>query len=111
MTATESFVFPLHVEVMPRPTPWFRSGTLGWALVAAGVLAWDLAAPETLSEAFHRVNSRPAGRVMVAGVWVVLTLHLFGKLPKPVDPLHAVAMARTHLRSHEFICCADPWPE
>lgn len=80
-----------------RAQPWFRSGTVGWILLGAGVLAWDLTAPETLSEAFRRAHQHPASKVVVIAAWGTLTLHLFNKIPERADPLHMILVARQQL--------------
>lgn len=51
-------------------------------------MAWDVFAPEPLSEAFRRVSSTPAGRATLIGVWGLLTLHLFDVIPSQTDPFH-----------------------
>ncbi len=98
---------PVPVPV-PVPVRWFRSGALGWVLIGAGVLVWDLSGPETLSEAFDRSQDHQLSKALVIAGWTVLTLHLFNRLPPRIDPLHLIGMARGHIRNFE--CCADPWP-
>jgi hypothetical protein len=82
-------------------TSWFRRGPAGWVLLAAGVLAWDLAAADgqTLSESFRRGQDIPAARFAAAVAWLVLTAHLFGLIPQRADPLHAVYVIRDALRA------------
>ena len=76
-----------------------RAGTWGWVALAAGVLAWDLLAHETLTAAFRRAHGHPASLVAVGVAWGLLTGHLFGVLGD-ADPLRrehvasATAMAR-----------------
>ncbi len=82
---------------------------MGWALIGAGVLIWDLVGPETMSDAFDRARERQVSRALVVAGWTVLTLHLFNKLPAKLDPLHMICVARDHVR--HFDCCADPWPD
>lgn len=114
MNQAEAILVPVPVPV-PVPAPWFRTGALGWVLIGAGVLVWDLVAPETLSAAFQRAHEHRASKVAVITAWGMLTLHLFRKLPAPVDPLHGVTIMRQHLSHHrecrvqDFTCCADPW--
>jgi hypothetical protein len=83
--------------------PWFKTGALGWVLVGGVVLAWDLTAPETLSDAFRRARGNPAGAAAVALSWGVVTAHLYGKLPKAADPLHAIRVARNWEISHHLL--------
>lgn len=80
--------------------PWFRRGSVAWVLLAAGIFAWDVTAPDeqTLSEAFRRCKGDPAVCAVVAVVWSVLTAHLFGVLPRWVDPMHAVFVVRNARR-------------
>ena len=109
----ETLVVPVPV---PVPVPWFRTGTLGWVIIGTGVLVWDLIAPETLSAAFQRAHQHRASKVAVVTAWSILTLHLFRKLPAPVDPLHGLEVLRQHLinphhisHMHDVECCTDPW--
>lgn len=79
--------------------PGSRAGTAGWVALGAGVVAWDVLAPETLSDAFGRgCATRPGKAVTIMG-WAVLTAHLFDVLPKRVDPLYRLCTARNHARS------------
>jgi hypothetical protein len=86
-----------------KPLPWFRSGTFGWILLGAGVLAWDIAAPETLSDAFRRAHQHPASKYIVVAAWGTLTLHLFNKIPKRADPLHMITVAKKHVRPEFYM--------
>lgn len=75
--------------------PFHKSGGAGWAILAAVVLAWDASAPETMSAAFARATSTPAGRAMLVLGWGALTAHLFSALPEDKDPVRmAVAALR-----------------
>lgn len=60
-----------------------HSGRYGWYLLALFVLLWDICAPETLSAAFLRRRAHPA---VIIG-WAALTAHLYGFLPRKVDPI------------------------
>jgi hypothetical protein len=75
-----------------------RRGSFAWLLLGALILAWDvLCRPgETLSESFARGCRQHRG--MVRAGWLVLTLHLFGLLPKRADPLHLVCVAGKAIR-------------
>ena len=66
--------------------PWSQGGGAGWLVIGVLVLAWDVAAPETLSAAFHRARSGPVGGTAVAVAWALLTGHLFEVLPERADP-------------------------
>lgn len=76
--------------------PWFRRGSAGWVLLAAGIFAWNVTAADEqmLSEAFRRCKRDPVACAVVVTVWSVLTAHLFGVLPPRADPLHAVFVLR-----------------
>lgn len=79
--------------------PWFKGGGAGWIVVGTVVLAWDVAAPETLSAAFQRARSSPVGCAVLAVGWGALTGHLFQILPGRADPFNApVDLARLPLR-------------
>lgn len=81
---------------------WYRHGGFGWVLTAAGIIAWDLAAPsgEMLSERFRAgVRSHPGAAVAIGAAWAVVTLHLFEALPKRADPLHAIRVVRDQIRA------------
>jgi hypothetical protein len=73
----------------PMPStakPWLQGGGAGWLVIGVLVLAWDVAAPETLSAAFQRARSGPVSGTAVAVAWALLTGHLFDVLPKRADP-------------------------
>jgi hypothetical protein len=76
----------MTVAAPSRKQPGSHAGTAGWLGVATGVLAWDLFAPETLTDAFGRARSTPEGRFITTAVWLLLTGHLFGILPSWADP-------------------------
>ena len=79
-------------------TPWYGRATTGWAALAIGVAAWDLLAPETLSAGFRKAHEHPASAVAVAGVWALLTAHLWNVLPQRVDPLYVILHANRERR-------------
>jgi hypothetical protein len=66
--------------------PWLQGGAAGWLVIGVLVVAWDVAAPETLTAAFQRARSGPVGGTAVAVAWALLTGHLFDVLPKGADP-------------------------
>jgi hypothetical protein len=66
--------------------PWLLGGGAGWLVIGVLVLAWDVAAPETLTAAFQRARSRPVSGTAVAVAWTLLTGHLFDVLPERADP-------------------------
>jgi hypothetical protein len=82
----------------------FRRGGLGWALVAIGILIWDLTAPEDqqLTDAWRRANRRgPVSAALVGAAWAVTTAHLYGLIPARFDPLHMIYLSRVALRNEE----------
>ncbi len=88
---------------MTGTSPAFlKSGHLGWLSIAAGVVAWDVLASDTLTESFRRAQAHPVSAVATGTAWWVLTAHLFGWLPERADPIHlGVAGARNLAsRSH-----------
>lgn len=73
---------------MTAEIPFHKSGALGWTILAGGVLAWDVTAPETLSAAFRRSRKHPVGKIAVNLSWMLLTAHLIGAIPERIDPIH-----------------------
>ena len=66
-----------------------KAGMWGWAGLAAGVIAWDLLAPETLSHAFRRGVENPHTRALVLGGLAITAAHLVGNvIPEQLDPYH-----------------------
>jgi hypothetical protein len=65
-------------------------GNIGWAVVGATVLAWDVAAPETLSAAFGRGLDNPRTRPLVIGGLAITGAHLMRVIPERYDPFHYV---------------------
>ena len=68
-----------------------KSGTAGWIVLAALVVGWDYGVAlrgegETLSNAFRRATRHPFARWPVILAWAVTTVHLFGWIPRKVDP-------------------------
>lgn len=77
---------------MSAEMPFVKSGGFGWLALAAGVVTWDILAPETLSDAFRRAHSHPVSAIMVGASWGVLTAHLFGVIPENADPIHVASV-------------------
>lgn len=64
-----------------------HSGTVGWALLAAGVAMWDLTQKESLSHAFARTEQNPVARTLALGALAVTAAHLIGDIiPREYDP-------------------------
>lgn len=61
-------------------------GTMGWAMIGAFVIAWDIMAPETLSGAVDRALDHPIGRIAAIGGVAVTGAHLLNLLPDQYDP-------------------------
>lgn len=75
----------------------WKSATVGWWLLVGYVLAWDWGVAhmmhgETLTDGFGRARQGHAGRAFSA-LWLVTSLHLFGLLPRAVDPFSWLARA------------------
>jgi hypothetical protein len=66
--------------------PESHSGTYGWMALGAFVAAWDVFAPETLSNAIDRAIERPGGRIAVIGTIAITAAHLLNILPEEIDP-------------------------
>ncbi len=83
-----------------------KKGSVAWIALAAGVVTWDLLADETLTAAFRRACSHPAGRAAVIAGWAVLTAHLFAALPQRADPFYVVYTAVERMRRRELATLA-----
>lgn len=79
--------FPAMEHRTAVKAPFHKSGGAGWVITAAVIIAWDAAAPETMSQAFSRACSTPAGKAVVITGWAIITAHLLSLLPERVDPL------------------------
>ncbi len=66
------------------------NGNVGWLVMLIYIVAWDMLAPETLSDAFYKAFSSPLHKWWVILVWVVITLHLFKLIPKKYDLIHII---------------------
>lgn len=66
------------------------SGNVGWLVMFCYIVAWDIYAPETLSDAFYNAFQHPLHKWWVIAVWAVITLHLFKLIPKKYDLIHIV---------------------
>lgn len=64
-----------------------RPSTRGWIGLAVYVAAWDLLAPETLSQGFADAWHHPRRRWQLLAAWAFITAHLFTVLPRQYDPL------------------------
>lgn len=63
-----------------------HSGTLGWLALAAGIVAWDALAHETLSHAFARGMENVKMRPAIIGAAAITAAHLFDIIPTAIDP-------------------------
>lgn len=61
-----------------------KAGTWGWIALVAGVVAFDLLAPETMSNAFRR--GLKSHELLTLGAWAITSAHLLNILPEEVDP-------------------------
>lgn len=63
-----------------------HAGTWGWAGLVAGIVAWDLIAPETLSHAGRRALEHPIYKYLYVGAIGATALHLLDLYPEGRDP-------------------------
>lgn len=81
------------------------NGAIGWWAVAAVVLAYDTWAiaggRETLSAAFRENVSHPTWRWLVLPMWLVTSLHLFGKIPHKCDPFVGYGALLTRVKPRQ----------
>lgn len=68
-------------------------GAVGWAILAAYVLTWDMApGTETLSHAYASSDKRyKHGHPLAIALWAMLTVHLLRILPDRADPIRRLA--------------------
>ena len=89
-------VFNLVLETAADHRPnRSNSANYGWAAIGTGVLAWDVLAPETLSEGVDRALEKR--RFLTSAAIGITAAHLLNLLPESIDPIHQLAK-RT--RSH-----------
>lgn len=71
----------------------------GWAALAGGVVAWDMFAPETLSEGVDRAleHNKPLTYAAVG----TTALHLLNMLPESIDPIHQFGKRARSLVQHK----------
>ncbi len=67
-----------------------KIGTYGWYGLIIYVIAWDVTARETLTDAFDRGMNHPVIRWIACILWGLVTAHLFRVIPKHYDPLFRV---------------------
>ena len=69
-----------------------RHGTVAWLVLSAAVIAYEAAAKqdELLSEAVDRYRDRHP--ILTKSVIVFLAGHLLRIWPRPIDPLHQLAV-------------------
>lgn len=65
-----------------------NQGSVGWALLAGGVLLWDRLAEETLSHAFQRGLNNSLSRPFCLGALAVTAAHLLDVIPEKTDPFY-----------------------
>ena len=72
--------------------PESRSADIGWTLLVGGIIAWDVFAPETLSDGADRYLEHPVGKYLTLGAVAIVASHLLNipdhyEIP---DPLNSV---------------------
>ena len=67
--------------------PESHAGDLGWALLAGGIVAWDIFAPETLSSAMDRYLEHDKLKYVAWAAGGIVTAHLFNIIPEEYDIL------------------------
>lgn len=70
--------------------PESHAGDLGWALLAGGIIAWDVFAPETLSSAADRYLEHPVGKYIALGATAIVAAHVVNlfdnyDIPDPIQ--------------------------
>jgi|SRR5580658_1712643 hypothetical protein len=101
---------PANAARIAAARPWFKGGGAGWLVIGVLVLAWDLTAPETLSEAFRRARSGRVSCPVVVVAWAMLTGHLFALLPRQADPIRAALdVVRQAMRCGKMLISRRPW--
>lgn len=89
-------------------------GTAGWWAVAAVVVAYDTWAlareRETLSAAFRDSVEHRGWRWLVLPLWLVTSLHLFGKLPRQIDPFVGYGVVLAQVRGGRGSLLDGPAP-
>jgi hypothetical protein len=68
-----------------------HAGDIGWGLLAAGVIAWDVLAPETLSGAVDRYLEHPKGKYLAWAAGGIVTGHVLNIIPPKYDIIHLIA--------------------
>lgn len=78
--------------------PDSHAGNWGWVGLTAGVVAWDILAPETLSNAVDRYMDDPFGRVAVLGTVAIVGAHLLNLFPEQYDPIELIGRGMMQLK-------------
>ena len=68
-----------------------HAGTIGWAGLAAYVIAWDILAPETLSSAVDRALDHNVMKYLAFATGGIISAHLFNIVPERYDPIQQSA--------------------
>lgn len=62
-----------------------HQGTIGWGILAAYVVAWDIFAKETLSSAADRALDHQYMKWVAWGIGGMVTGHVLNLLPEKID--------------------------
>lgn len=70
--------------------PESRMGTLGWAGVLTGIVAYEILGEETLSSAYDRYLEHPIKRIAAIGAVAFTGAHLLNILPPKLDLIEGI---------------------
>lgn len=78
-----------------------KTGKYAWAVLAAGIAAYDILGNDTLTASFKRGAENPRTRPFVYGALGVTAAHLCGVIPREIDPFYML-IDNTPLRELEI---------
>jgi len=74
--------------------PQNNVGDYAWLGLAAGIVAWDVFAPETMSHASRRYMEHPIFKYLWVGAIGMTALHLTSVLPHYADPFYLIHLEK-----------------
>ncbi len=79
-----------------------HAGTIAWAVVGTFVVAWDLTAPESMSQAVDRALEHPVGKYAAIGAVALTGAHLLNLYQhfdiEHLDPFRVAANTLEYVR-------------